>query len=670
MVRRAIGQVGQLWRYPVKSLAGEPIWQTAVDRTGLSGDRSWALKDVLADEIANCKVIPALLGCAARYPETPRPGLNPVHPLIELPDGRTLRTDDPFIEAALSAIAGRPLTLWPLQPAANAEHYCLRRPMTLAVMRHRMGLPPDAPLPDFSVYDPDMMAELQQYATPRGSYKDAYPVHFITSGSVQTLQGLAPGLDINARRFRPNLVIEGEFAAGFPEHEWAGHDLIIGEVVLQCGPRTVRCAMPGQAQHGVRAESRIGAVLRRHTGYNMGAYASVREGGTIAIGDAVYLAARRRRHPARVTAAPEPPVASASAPIASAPTEARSSERGDFSRLRVTRKEFVAQDVVSLGLKAERAAPPGFVPGQHLTFRLQRPGDPAPLLRSYSISCAPQGVAGEDYAITVKRIGAASVFLHDDIRVGDELEARWPAGRFFVLPSSSTPLALISNGIGITPLFSMLQSVAACTPDRQVVWLHATKSGRTHVFRRELAALAARLRNLASFTVYRQPEGGDIPGQDYQSTQYITLDDLAPVARLRGAEIFLCGTTAFMASVKTLLQRLGIDAGRIRTESFGTTRTRPARLADAASAAVAERKVRFARAGVEATWTTGQGSLLELAEEFGIRADYGCRYGTCCACSVPLLEGEVVYPSDGIEAQRGAVLLCCAEPASDLVVDL
>jgi len=302
-----MGRVGQLWRYPIKSLAGEPIERTEVDETGFVGDRSWALRDVVADELTNCKVIPALLGCAAHYAEAPRAGFEPAHPLVVLPDGRTLRTDDPFVEAALSAIAGRPLTLWSLQPAANAQHYRLRRSLTLAVIRHRMGLPPDAPLPDFSVYSADMMAERQQHATPRGSYKDAYPIHFITSASLQTLRGLAPDLDVDARRFRPNLVIEGDFEAGFPEHDWAGRELIIGGVVLHCGPRTVRCSMPAQAQRGLEREPRIGAALRRHTGFNMGAYASVQQAGAIALGDEVFLVTRERRRSACSAAASQVP---------------------------------------------------------------------------------------------------------------------------------------------------------------------------------------------------------------------------------------------------------------------------------------------------------------------------------------------------------------------------
>lgn len=123
MTRRLIGRIRQLWRYPVKSLAGESVERAVVDRTGLAGDRSWALRDVIADELTHCKAIPALLACAARYPVASGPGPGVSHAEIVLPDGRVVRTDDPFVEPVLSAVAGRPLTLWPLQPPENVRHY-------------------------------------------------------------------------------------------------------------------------------------------------------------------------------------------------------------------------------------------------------------------------------------------------------------------------------------------------------------------------------------------------------------------------------------------------------------------------------------------------------------------------------------------------------------------
>lgn len=663
MAVHSIGRIQQLWRYPIKSMAGEPLERAALDETGIVGDRSWALRDVLADELTDCKAIPALLSCAARYPGEPQAGLEQSHAIIVLPDGRTVRTDDPFAAAAVSAIAGRPLSLWPLQPASHTEHYRLRRPKSLAAIRHRMGLPPDEPLPDFSVYDPEMMAELQQYATPRGSYKDAYPIHFVTSASLHSLRGFAPGIDIDARRFRPNLLIETDLETGFPEHDWAGFELIIGGVVLHCGPRAVRCSMPGQPQQGLSGEPRIGAVLRRHTGFNMGALATVARAGVIAIGDEVFLETREQQRPTRPAALPQAQVS------VDPSVETPASGLGVFRRLRVVTKEREALEVVSLGLKADPALRLAFVPGQHLTIRLQRPGDAAPLLRSYSISSAPRSGAPVDYRITVKRMGAASSYLHDDVRVGDELEVRWPTGRFFVLPASATPLVLISNGIGVTPLFAMLQSVAEQAPGREVFWVHATINGRTHVFRRQLEALAAVLPGFSAFTVYRRPDDTDVPGRDYQATRRLELEDLAPIARMRDAEVFLCGTASFMSSVSALLQHHGVRPEQIRTESFGASSARTAN-ADLAVGRTTVRQVRFARSGIATEWAASQGTLLELAEELGIPVDYGCRFGDCCACAVPLLEGKVAYAEAGIAAEPGMVLLCCAEASSDLVLDL
>lgn len=666
MTRRLIGRIRQLWRYPVKSLAGESVERAVVDRTGLAGDRSWALRDVIADELTHCKAIPALLACAARYPVASGPGPGVSHAEIVLPDGRVVRTDDPFVEPVLSAVAGRPLTLWPLQPPENVRHYRIRRPMTLTVMRQRMGLPPDAPLPDFSMYPQEMMAELQQHVTPRGSYKDAYPVHFVTSASLDALAHLAPGVDLDVRRFRPNVVIETGEARGFPEHDWAGFDLIIGGIVMHCGPRTVRCAMPGQAQHGLAPEPRIGAVLRRHTGFYMGAYASIHQGGVITVGDEVFLESVRRERPLR------PAVLAQSVAAVEPAITAPRVDDGCFRRLRVVWKEREAEDVVSLGLKAEGAPRVAFIPGQHLVLRLRRPGHPAPLLRSYSISSAPGDGAREDFRITVRRMGAGSSHLHDSVQAGDELEARGPSGRFFVLPASPAPLVLISSGIGVTPLFAMLQAVAGHAPARRVVWVHATRNGRTHVFRQQVGTLAASLSRFSSLIVYTQPDAQDVPGRDYQLSRHLVDEDFASIADLRSAEVFLCGTPAFMSSVSGLLRRCGVEVERIHCESFGGARSRSS-AADFSGmrAQPAVRRVRFARSGIDAEWSAAGGSLLELTEELGLAVDSGCRLGSCCACAVPLIAGETEYAGAGIVAPPpGTVLLCCAEPLTDLVLDL
>ena len=286
---KSIGSIGGLWRYPVKSLAGEALNCAPIDATGIVGDRRWALRSELDGELINCKALPSLLKMGAYYTEQPFSGTEVAHARIRFPDGRTLSTRDPLIDATISAFAGRPLTLWPLLAQSNTEHYRLRQGWTPALTLQRMGMKPDDPFPDFSEYEPEMIEELQHFFTPRGTYKDAYPIHFLTSATLRTAQDFMPGADVTPTRFRPNLLIDTPGEHGLPELDWKGFDLIIGDVVLNCGDRTVRCLMPSQAQlGGIRAEPRMYSLLKGLSGYNFGAYCLVRQGGEIHIGDEVF----------------------------------------------------------------------------------------------------------------------------------------------------------------------------------------------------------------------------------------------------------------------------------------------------------------------------------------------------------------------------------------------
>lgn len=654
---RAIGSIGGLWRYPVKSLAGEALESALLDSTGIVGDRRWALRSELVSELVNCKVIPALLSIGAAFAEEPKPGLDVAHAVITLPDGRSLGTGDPLAAAAISAIAGRPLTLWSLQPETDVDHYRLRRPFTPEVTLQRMGLKQTDAYPDFSAYEPALIEELQYFFSPRGSYKDAYPLHFVTSASLETARQFSPGIRAEASRFRPNFLIDTVGETGLPELEWTGADLIIGDVVLHCGQKTVRCIMPSQAQMGLEAEPAMGHLLRNLANLNFGAYCFVRNPGIIKQGDEVFLDTRKDIHPvmSRRPPLPEdlrtPNKAANPLPL---PTT--------FARAKVSSKTAESADVVSIGLKMIGFPPFPFLPGQHLILSLKPEGHERPLLRSYSISRGSSSSPNEDYRITVKRIGLASSYLHDTVDVEDEIDVRYPSGRFFALPSSDTPLALISNGIGVTPLFSMLQSVAAVNPGRRVFWLHATSSSATHLFKDEVRALAKQLERFEQSIIYRQPMEGDVAGTDYHSTARITANHLHPVTKMMAPDIFVCGSESFHRDTMRAIGELSLVDARLHIERFHVAR----QVQDGGK----HFSVRFARSGIDVLWSSGELSLLEIAEDLGIEADYGCRYGACEACSVPLLKGVVSYACKDISPRPGEIFLCCAEPRSDLILEL
>ena len=105
-----VGRVTELWRYPVKSMAGERLGSCTLGPRGIPGDRGWAIRDESAGEIRGAKKLPQLLLCAARYAEEPTDGRIPPAEIV-LPDGARLWSDRPEAAERLSALLGRRVTL-------------------------------------------------------------------------------------------------------------------------------------------------------------------------------------------------------------------------------------------------------------------------------------------------------------------------------------------------------------------------------------------------------------------------------------------------------------------------------------------------------------------------------------------------------------------------------
>jgi ferredoxin-NADP reductase/MOSC domain-containing protein YiiM len=336
-----------------------------------------------------------------------------------------------------------------------------------------------------------------------------------------------------------------------------------------------------------------------------------------------------------------------------------------FRPLRVTRVVPESDDVVSLYVAAtDGRALPAPRAGQYLTLRLAGAGDPAPV-RSYSISSGP---AGEDYRISVKRerAGTASDFVHTQLRAGSTVEAAAPRGEF-VLGDDDGPVVLVSAGIGVAPVLAMLHALAAAGGEREVWWLHVARSPAEHPFAAEARELLARLPRAHEHVFYTATTGR--PGDAVLAGLGIPAD----------ASAYLCGPAAFMADLRGMLGRLGLDPDRVRTELFGTrpalnpgitdvVTTRPHQPAGPPGAGP---QVSFARSGLSVRWADRHGSLLDLAEACGVPTRWSCRTGVCHNCITPLLSGSVAYaPTPLEEPGGGQTLICCARPTEDLVLDL
>lgn len=209
-------------------------------------------------------------------------------------------------------------------------------------------------------------------------------------------------------------------------------------------------------------------------------------------------------------------------------------------------------------------------PGQYLTLRFGPAGGPA-MKRNYSISCAPNG---DHYRISVKREAhgnGGSRFLHDQIRVGDVLEVTPPAGEFFLPDAPQRPVVLLSGGVGLTPMISMIETITADHPGLETHYIHGTLNSATHAMDSHVKSMARRHGRIAVVTFYSDPQQGDAPNATHDVTGYITADWLRANAPIDAADIYLCGPKPFLRGLISDLARVGVPPDRIHFELFGPT---------------------------------------------------------------------------------------------------
>lgn len=357
---------------------------------------------------------------------------------------------------------------------------------------------------------------------------------------------------------------------------------------------------------------------------------------------------------------------------------------GGFRELEVVAKIRESDAITSFHLRPRH--PEGwrpFEPGQFLVFRVPGP-DGAPILRNYSISSSP--FAQGSYRISVKREGArepgqpdglGSGFLHDRTEVGDTLIAEGPRGAFVLDRSSERPVVLLSGGVGLTPMVSMLHALART--ERRATFVHACDNGDVHALGDEVAALVASRPGLAAHVCYRFPTEADRASARHQSEGILTRETLQSLLPLDDYDFYLCGPPPFMRGVYEILRGLGVPKTRIAYEFFG-----PASLLEAAPEtppaeppppAVAATDgailVTFAKSGITAPWDGSAESLLAFAEDQGLSPDFSCRAGICSTCRTRLLDGEADYFEDPLDTPPpGEILICCAKPRGSLALDL
>lgn len=244
----------------------------------------------------------------------------------------------------------------------------------------------------------------------------------------------------------------------------------------------------------------------------------------------------------------------------------------DFRAFRVERKVRESEVITSFYLMPVNGQPIAeFTSGQYVSVKITIPGEPYTHIRQYSLSDAP---GKPYYRISVKReealeerpAGKISNHLHKQIEEGSVLWLSAPAGNFILESGDTKPVVLISGGVGLTPMVSMLNTLAETEPDRQVTFIHAAHNEQVHAMREHVEKLVSDHTQLSAYWCYAAPLGDPAT---YHKTGYLDLPWLKSVIPSKEASFYFCGPTPFMRAINGMLKEWDVPDTAIHYEFFG-----------------------------------------------------------------------------------------------------
>jgi nitric oxide dioxygenase len=246
-----------------------------------------------------------------------------------------------------------------------------------------------------------------------------------------------------------------------------------------------------------------------------------------------------------------------------------------FRKFRVDRKVKESDVITSFYLVADDGeAIASFEPGQYVSVKMNIPGEAYTHIRQYSLSDAP---GKPYYRISVKRedgagdsaAGKVSVYLHEQVGAGDVLLLSAPGGDFTLDQNDARPLVLISGGVGLTPMVSMLNTVVAAQPSRRVTFIHAAQNGKVHAMKEHIEEIAGNHAQVAVYWCYNDPTDEDIAANAFDKRGYADLQWLQTVIPDKAASFYFCGPVPFMRAMNSSLKAMGIPEADIHYEFFG-----------------------------------------------------------------------------------------------------
>jgi uncharacterized protein YcbX len=285
MTTNALGTVSDLRRYPVKSMLGEQLERADVTERGIAGDRTYALVDDETGKVVSVKR-PKRWGRMFELEAVTDDGTVGV----SFPGGPTLAIDNPELPARLSDFFGRAVSVATAPPPGAGYDEAWAGELK-AGARPYLGM-------QTTVIDGEEFIDGGAFMRDHKNFFDFGTLHLVATASTKQLARHAPESRFDARRFRPNIVVDTP-DAGFIETLWQGRTLRIGDVRLAVGIPVPRCVMTTLAQGDLPADRNVLRMISKYNGVDIlgtgtpypcvGVYADAVACGEIGVGDTVTI---------------------------------------------------------------------------------------------------------------------------------------------------------------------------------------------------------------------------------------------------------------------------------------------------------------------------------------------------------------------------------------------
>ncbi len=353
-----------------------------------------------------------------------------------------------------------------------------------------------------------------------------------------------------------------------------------------------------------------------------------------------------------------------------------------FRKFQIVLKVKETDQVSSFYLSPHDGKPlPPFQPGQYLTFKLNIPGNPKPVIRCYSLSDSPNHP--DYYRVTIKRLlppennsappGLGSNFFHDMLNERDIVDVKAPSGHFYLDMASTSPVVLIGGGVGITPVLSMLNTITekdarGAVSKRETWFFLGVRNRSEHMMKEHLENVARNHPNVKLNVCYSRPRAEDAKGKDYHHEGHISGSLLKEVLPSNNFDFYICAPPKMIETLRQDLEQWGVSEKNIHYEAFNSVTIKKLTAGDPATES--SLKVTFARSQKTLQWNPAAGSILAFAEENGIQLESGCRAGNCGTCLTAIKRGLVSYVVEpGSKPEARSCLTCISVPKTDLTLD-